>query len=101
MQMNGRLTAYDAATGETIYRQRVGSADSFSASSVAADGKLYFTTEEGTTYVVRAGREYELLATNELGEVVMSTPAISDGVMVIRGLNTVYGLAESGDNADG
>ena len=63
--MNGRLSAYDLETGERIYRQRVGSADSFSGSALAADGRLYFVTETGDTFVVRAGREFELLATNE------------------------------------
>lgn len=93
LQMNGRLTAYDAATGEIIYRQRVGRADSFSSSAIAADGKLFFTTEQGTTYVVRAGREFELLAVNEVDEVVMSTAAASNGVVVIRGLHHLFGLA--------
>ncbi len=94
MQMNGRLTAYDLETGERIYRQRVGQAVSFSGSAIAADGRLYFTTEEGDTYVVRAGREFALLATNTIDEVVMTTPAASDGVLVIRGLQHVYGLGE-------
>ncbi len=92
LQNNGRLAAYEAATGELLYRERVGKAESFSASPVAADGRLYFTTEEGTTYVVRAGRSYRLLGTNQLGEVVIATPAISDGLLVIRGQKHVWGL---------
>ena len=55
---------------------------------------LYFTSEEGDTYVVRAGPEYELLATNELGEIVMANPAISNGMLVIRTQGHVYGIAE-------
>lgn len=91
---NGRLAAYDAATGERIYRERVGQADSFSGSPVAADGRLYLTSEQGRTFVVKAGRTYELLETNELGEVVMTTPAISDGLLIFRGMEHVYGLGE-------
>lgn len=97
MQMNGRLTAYDATTGEEIYRERVGKADSFSGSGIAADGKLYFTTETGTTYVVKAGRRFELLATNELDEVVMTSAAASDGLVLIRTLEHLYALGEPAD----
>jgi len=90
---DGRLTAYDAATGERIYRQRVG-VGSYTASPIAADGKLYFTTEEGDVVVARAGPEYEELARNSMNEVCMSTPAISDGVMIVRTMKHVYGLGE-------
>ncbi len=101
---NGRLTAHDAATGELHYRGRVGKAGSFSSSPVAADGRLYFTSEAGVTHVVRAGTTYQVLATNELGEVVMTTPAISDGLLLIRGAKHLYALGETtvdvGDAAD-
>jgi outer membrane protein assembly factor BamB len=102
LNMNGRLSAYDLESGERIYRERVGQSDSFSGSSIAADGRLYFTTETGTTYVVRAGEPFELLATNEIDGVVMSTPALSDGVLVIRALGAVWGLGEApaGDSGD-
>jgi outer membrane protein assembly factor BamB len=44
---------------------------------VAGDGKIYFTSEEGTVFVLKAGPEYELLEQNEMGEICMATPAIS------------------------
>ncbi len=91
---DGRLTVHDAASGELIYRQRIGRAESFSSSPVAADGRLYFTSEEGKTYVVRSGPVYELLAENELGEVVMASPAISDGMMILRGMHHLFALGE-------
>ena len=94
LQNNGRLVVHSAATGEPVYRARVGKGAGFSSSPVAADGRLYFTSEQGVTYVARAGDSFRLLDTNELGEVVMSTPAISDGLMVIRGARHVYGLGE-------
>ena len=90
---DGRLTAYDAKTGERIYRQRVG-AGAYTASPIAADGKLYFTTEEGDVVVARAGAEYEELARNEMNEICMSTPAVSDGVLIVRTLKHVYGLGQ-------
>ncbi len=91
---NGVVTAYDGATGERLYRARVGGGGSFSASPVAADGRLYFANEDGDVYVVRAGRTYQELAKNEMKEVIMATPAISDGVMIVRTLNHVYGIGQ-------
>jgi PQQ-like domain/Ankyrin repeats (3 copies) len=92
---NGVLTAYDGKTGERLYRSRVGGGGgAFTASPVAADGRLYLTTEEGEVYVVRAGRAYEEIAKNEMKEVVMSTPAVSDGLIIVRTLGHVYGLGE-------
>ena len=60
---NGVLSSYDAKTGELIYQQRLPS--SFSASPVAADGKLYLSSEDGDVFVVKAGRQYELLSRNK------------------------------------
>ena len=90
------LTAYDAKTGERVYRARVGGGGSFAASPIAADGKLYFANEDGDIIVARAGRQYEELAKNQMKEVIMSTPAISDGVIVVRTLGHVYGIGEPG-----
>lgn len=91
---NGRLTAYDAATGEMLYRARIGpNGGSYVASPVAADGKLYFADEDGMVHVVKAGPEYELLGSNDMGEVIWATPAITDGVLVVRTLQHVWGIA--------
>ena len=92
LQINGVLVAHDVRTGTLVYQQRVGGGGSFSASPVAADGKLYLSSEDGDIFVVRAGPKYELLATNHLGEVVMATPAISDGTIIIRGLKDVFAI---------
>lgn len=92
---NGRLLCYDAKTGDQVYGARVGSGGAFSASPVAADGRLFIANEEGDVFVVRAGLQYELLGTNAMGEVVMATPAISDGVLLVRTLKHLYGLGES------
>jgi outer membrane protein assembly factor BamB len=82
---NGVLNVFDAKTGERAYQQRLGTGTTpFTAAIVAADGKVYFSSEEGDAYVVRAGREFELLATNPLGGIAMATPAISEGVIYYR-----------------
>jgi outer membrane protein assembly factor BamB len=91
---NGVVTAYDGETGERLYRARVGGGGSFAASPIAADGRLYFANEDGDVYVARAGRTYQELAKNEMKEIIMSTPAISDGVVIVRTLNHVYGIGE-------
>jgi len=82
---NGVLSCYRAVTGERLYQERLGGGTSgFSASPVAADGKIYFTSEVGDVYVVAAGPEFELLAINTLDEVAMATPAVSEGVLYFR-----------------
>jgi outer membrane protein assembly factor BamB len=82
---NGVLGAYDAATGKRIYQQRI-AADSggFSASPVAAAGRVYFASEDGVVFVVRAGRRFELLARNDMGEMCLATPAISGDLLLVR-----------------
>ncbi len=91
---SGVLTVYQLATGERLYQQRLGSGKSgFTSSPVAAAGRLYITNEEGQTYVLTMGAEYKPLAENELGEAVMSTPAIADGVLYIRGRRHLFAIA--------
>jgi outer membrane protein assembly factor BamB len=92
LAINGILTAYDVRTGQRVYQERVGMGGSFSASPVAADGKIYLASEDGDIFVVKAGLKYELLATNSVGEVVMATPAISDGIVILRGLRNVFAI---------
>jgi outer membrane protein assembly factor BamB len=90
---NGVLAAYDLKTGERAWQERIGGkGGAFSASPVAADGKIYLASEDGDVFVVKAGPAYELLATNPMGEVLMATPAISDGVIIVRGLKHLYAI---------
>jgi outer membrane protein assembly factor BamB len=90
---NGVLTSYKVATGEQVYQKRLGgTGGAFSASPVAADGKIYCSSEDGDVFVIKAGAEYEELAKNSIGEVVMATPAISDGLIIFRGGKHVYAI---------
>jgi outer membrane protein assembly factor BamB len=95
LAINGVLAAYDVKTGQRVYQERVAGGGSFSASPVAADGKLYLTSEDGDIFVVRAGPKYELLATNPMGQVIMATPAISNGVIFVRGLKDVFAVGHT------
>ncbi len=83
-QDGGVMTVYQAKTGEIVERKRLGKGGGFSASPVAADGKLYFTSEDGDVYVLKAAPDFEVLATNPMGETAMATPAISEGVLFFR-----------------
>jgi outer membrane protein assembly factor BamB len=91
---NGVVSAYDPRTGDRAFQGRVGMGGAFSASPVAADGHLYVASEDGEVYVVTAGPGLTQVAVNDMGEVVMATPAISDGLIVIRTLGHVYGIGE-------
>jgi len=90
---NGALGVYDARTGERMYQARLGQGGGFTASPVAADGKVYFTGEDGDVFVIKAGPEFELLASNTMGEICMATPAISEGVLLFRTRDHVMAVA--------
>lgn len=92
--LQGVLSVYNAKTGERLYQQRLGEGGAYSASPVAADGKVYFPSEDGDILVVKAGPTYELLATNPMGEVCMASPAISDGVIFVRAEHHVFAIGE-------
>src|SRR5262249_7656175 len=64
---SGIVACYGAATGREVYKERIGGT-SYTASPVAADGRLYFTSEQGDVRVVKAGPAFELLSVNELGD---------------------------------
>jgi len=82
---HGVLTVFEARTGVRVYQQRIGDqGGAYSASPVAGDGKIYLSSEDGDVFVVKAGPKYELLSDNKVGEVIMATPAISEGMIVIR-----------------
>jgi outer membrane protein assembly factor BamB len=90
---NGVLGCYDAATGEQVYEQRIaGKGGAYSASAVAADGRLYLSSEDGELHVIRAGRDHELLATNTFGEPLMATPAIASGRLFVRTTRHLYAI---------
>jgi outer membrane protein assembly factor BamB len=91
---SGSLACYVASTGELVYRERLGAGRTgFTGSGVAADGKLYFPSEEGEIHVVKAGRKFEVLAVNELGETCLSSPALSAGTLFFRARHHLYAVS--------
>lgn len=79
----GNLTCLDARTGEEIYKEVI-NPYSFIAAPVISDGKIYLVSEEGMVYIVKAGREYELLHKIPLGEVSLVTPGLVEDVIIFR-----------------
>jgi outer membrane protein assembly factor BamB len=92
---SGILACYDARTGEQFFRERLGKGGSgYTASPVGGDGKLYYTSEQGTVFVVKPGREFNVIATNEMGELCMATPAISEGTLFFRTRNHLVAIGK-------
>jgi outer membrane protein assembly factor BamB len=90
---NGLFDAYNLQTGDEIYRQRLATVGSgFSASPVASDGKIYLSNEDGEILVVAAGDKFNQIATNSMGELLMATPALSDGVMYVRSSASLFAI---------
>ncbi len=89
---SGIMACYDAETGKKRYRKRLASGVGFTASPVAGDGKIYFTSEEGDVFVIETGPKYKLLAQNDMGEICMATPAISEGTLFFRTRSHLYAV---------
>jgi len=90
----GMVACYEAASGKEIYRERLGGV-SYTASPVAADGRLYFLSEQGKLSVVRAGPKFELLAVNEVEDVCLPTPAISSGMIFVRSQKHLFAFGRT------
>jgi outer membrane protein assembly factor BamB len=93
MTGNGSLSCLNAATGKVEYEgARVPKATMFLASPVAFEDKILLTSEEGDTFVLKAGPKHEVMRTNSLGEAVYASPAIADGRIFIRGEHTLFAI---------
>jgi outer membrane protein assembly factor BamB len=88
------VTSFEAASGKVLWQGRLGVArrEGFSASPVAVDGKVFFTNDDGETFVLRAGPTFELLHVNTLGERTLASPALVDGTWYVRTDRALYAL---------
>lgn len=93
---NGILVCYDGKTGRELYRKRLGGA--CNSSPVASGGRVYLSNNDGETFVVKAGRTFELLATNSLGERITASPAISGDELFYRTDSHLYCVGARGKN---
>lgn len=87
----GGLTCLDALTGERLYREPTHRYQ-HRASPVYANGFIYLTSRDGVVTVVKAGREFEIVASNDMGEVIAASPAIADGTLYLRSYQALYAI---------
>ena len=95
----GIVSCYDAQSGKRIYKERlqIQGVRSFVGSPVAADGHIFLPAEDGQVFVLPATEQFEPLHHNPLGENILTTPAIVDGVIFIRAQRHVFALADKGE----
>jgi outer membrane protein assembly factor BamB len=96
----GFLLAHDARTGQQVYgRQRLATDTAgFTASPWAYNGKVFAASEDGDTFVIQAGRDYQVLGRNSLGEMIMASPAIARGSLVMRTASALYRISNAKQN---
>ena len=93
----GFLVAHDARTGEEVYgRKRLEIGNGFTASPWAYNGRIFLLSEDGETFVVKAGPEFEILHKNPLNEMTLATPAVVGGSLIVRTQSKLYRIAEGG-----
>jgi outer membrane protein assembly factor BamB len=94
--MTSVATSVEAATGQSVWQSRLGAAarEGFSASPVAVDGKIFFTNDEGETFVLRAGSTFDLARVNQIGERTLASPALVDGRWYIRTVDHLYAIGK-------
>jgi hypothetical protein len=92
--MQSVLTVFDAKSGRLMYQNRLGQAsrEGFTASPVAVGDRVFFTNDEGQTFVVQAGPTFKLLHVNELGAQVLASPALVDGTWYWRTANELLAI---------
>jgi outer membrane protein assembly factor BamB len=89
----GFLDCYELRSGAEIYRQRIEhQGGGFSSSPVAADGRIYLSSEDGDIFAVKSGPDFRMLHTNPMGARLMATPALSDGTMYVRGEKHLFAI---------
>lgn len=92
---NGVLACFDGASGKELYRKRLGGA--CNSSPAASGGRIYLSNNDGETFVVKAGRDFQLLSTNSLGERITASPAVSGDELFYRTDSHLYCIADRGN----
>ena len=89
---NGNANCWEAKTGQVVWSQRL--EGDYSASPIAATGRIYFFSEKGLTTVVAAGREFRKIAQSQLGDGFMASPAVSGNALFLRSRTNLYRIEE-------
>ena len=94
--MSSIITCLNARTGETVWQERLGrpQREAISASPIVVDDKLFVTNDDGVTYVLKTGPEFELLHTNDIGARTLASPALVDGVWYVRTVDELIAIGE-------
>jgi len=87
---NNGFSCYDALTGELIYKEPINGMAACWASPWIVNDKIYFTDERGVTYIVKAGRTFELLGQNKISDRIWAMPAIGEDSFILKGTNKIY-----------
>jgi len=92
--MQSIVTAYEAKSGTVLFQGRLGSEqrEGFSASPVAVNGEVFFTNDDGETFVLKAGRTFALSHVNQLGEPVLASPALVEGRWYFRTASSLLAI---------
>ena len=95
--MQSIVTAYEAKTGALLFQGRLGTErrEGFSSSPVAVNGQVFFTNDDGETFVLKASRTFELSHVNQLGEAVLASPALVDGRWYFRTASSLVAIGKS------
>ena len=93
----GILQAADAKTGERLFQGRTGNL--YTAAPIAGDGKVYFVSESGETVVLRASREFEILARNRLDGRFLASPVIANGLLLLRNDDELIAVGSAPEQA--
>ncbi len=89
---NGMVKCYDPLTGKELWNGKLGNAESFVASPVASDGKIYIVSEKGTVFVIKDGTSFEQVAEIPMGDVSLVAPAITDGAIFFRSQKYLFAV---------
>jgi len=84
VRLNGQVQCLNATTGEELYKEKIGKAEFFLSSPVASDNKIYITSVPGLVYTIEAGPEFKIINESPLGDVCMTTPALTDNIIFFR-----------------
>ena len=92
----GRVNCIDAQTGTFAYqKQKLDGAKEFWASPWTYDNKIFCLDDTGTTYVLEAGPEFKVIASNKLDDQFWSSTAVANGMLIFRGVDYVYGIGQN------
>jgi outer membrane protein assembly factor BamB len=91
---NGSIVCYDAETGKELYNAKLGSSQSFIASPVASDGKVYIVDEQGTIYIIRDGVTFKQLAEIPMNNICLTAPSITENIIYFRTQKYLYAVGK-------